>query len=57
MRKLNWREATSVQLYNIAFLDEGAALEHIQAARDELLRRAKKRHSRVNFKEKVAYPR
>ena len=56
---MNWRQATLGQLYEIAYNDTESPLKYRLAALEEIRRRkqAKKRHIRVNFREKKVYPR
>ncbi|MFX3631882.1 MAG: hypothetical protein ACE3L7_07355 [Candidatus Pristimantibacillus sp.] len=54
---MNWRHANREQLINIACIDNGAALEHRIAAAEELKRRNRKKHVRVQYKMKEVYAR
>lgn len=55
--KINFREANNVQLAVIAYSDTMATLEDKKAATEEIMRRAKKRFERRQYKMKAVYPR
>ncbi|WP_217562732.1 hypothetical protein [Paenibacillus sp. GbtcB18] len=55
--KLDWRQATRAQLYEIAYNDVQAPIHHRQAAAEEIKRRNRKQHRRVNYHKKAVYPR
>lgn len=44
---MNWKQATLAQLYEIAYNDLGAPLEHRIAAGTEIKRRARKRQNEI----------
>lgn len=48
---MNWKTATLAQLYEIAFNDQEARIDHKQAAAAEIKRRQKKSFARKNYKE------
>ena len=56
---MNWRKARLSELYCIAYADEMATPVDRQQALEEIRRRmqGKKRHIRVNYREKKVYPR
>lgn len=57
MTRLDFTKATRAQLMEIAYNDDGAQLSYKVAAGDELKRRARERHSTVQYKVKAVYPR
>lgn len=58
-RDFPWKTASLSQLYCIAYADDMATPVDRQQAVEEIRRRlqAKKRHVRVNYREKKVYPR
>lgn len=51
----NWSEATRAQLCEIAYNDKEAPLQYRIAAAEELKRKSRKKHGRINYKEKAHY--
>ncbi|MDF9845121.1 MULTISPECIES: hypothetical protein [unclassified Paenibacillus] len=54
---MNWRNATRVQLCEIAYNDSEAPITHKRAALEELQRRQRPIHPKINFRKKKVYPR
>lgn len=56
---MNWKNASWSELYCIAYADDMATPADRNQALEEIRRRmqAKKRHARVNYREKKVYPR
>jgi len=59
MSEISWKNARLSELYCIAYADEMATPVDRYQALEEIRRRkqAKKRHGRVNYREKRVYPR
>jgi hypothetical protein len=54
---MNWTEATNSQLFAIAFHDDGTTGLHVSGAIEEIKRRYRIRHRRVNYHLRAVYPR
>ncbi|CAM3708170.1 hypothetical protein COLU111180_04260 [Cohnella lubricantis] len=54
---MNWRLASTSQLYEIAYHDDGAHIEHRIAAAAEIKRRNRRKYGRTHFKIKEVYQR
>lgn len=54
---MNWREATDVELNIVLYHDPFSKIEDLEGAKQEALRRKRKRHNRKQYKLKPVYPR